>query len=102
MDTIEIKEDRGSWWRRWRNEIISVFGSCILLAVFWFSWVYWLEAESPMAASSIVWLFVALTKLTIGNAFAWFMVSLTGYKTDEQEWKAWAVFMVCFMLASQA
>ena len=93
-----------SFFKEWLWEILSIVFSIVLITAFWMFWVYGLGEESPMAPSSMVFLFYALVKVAVFNALSWLFtfVATRDIDNNELKWKTWAVFMLSFSLSSLA
>jgi hypothetical protein len=90
--------------KKWGWELASILISIVLITGFWLFWVYVMGEESPMAPSSMVFLFYALLKVSVFNGLSLLLTFVTTRDIDDDQytWKTWAVFMVAFSLSSLA
>lgn len=90
--------------KKWGWELASILISIVLITGFWLFWVYVMGEESPMAPSSMVFLFYALLKVSVFNGLSLLLTFVTTRDNDDDQytWKTWAVFMVAFSLSSLA
>jgi hypothetical protein len=90
--------------KKWGWELASIVVSISLITGFWMFWVYGLGEESPMAPSSMVFMFYALMKVSVFNALSWLFTFVATRDNDDDQytWKTWAVFMIAFSLSSLA
>ena len=99
-----MSERTKRFWAEWKWEILTVPISFLLLVGFWVFYTYGIGMESPMAPSSLVFIFYALLKGSVFNAAAWIMAIVSNKdKPDSKEtFYTWAVYMVSLSVLSLA
>ena len=99
-----MSERTKHFWQEWKWEILTIPISFFLLVGFWIWYTYGIGMESPMAPSSMVFIFYALLKGSVFNAASWVM-AIVSNKDDPQPQKTfqtWAVYMLSLSVLSLA
>jgi hypothetical protein len=92
----------GRFFHEYRWELASMVLAFLLLGAFWYWWVYPMGMDSPLTPSHVVFIFVAMVKVSLFNFLSWCLAIPTtlDYHDEEKTWRTWAVLMLCLSLSA--